>query len=190
STGKEAAGHKEHVSLYAVSGLDFSPTYVWLGDPGNFFASVDTWGSVVPEGWESSIQTLLDVQNKVKESRSADLAAKLAHHQPNGILFDHANVFDAESAKIIPNQQVLISGNRIVGVGPSLLMAGNNPGPEIIDATGKTLLPGLWDMHAHVGDNDGLLNLAAGVTTVRDLANDTDSLLARRQRIIDGKEIG
>ena len=60
----------------------------------------------------------------------------------------------------------------------------------VIDATGKTLLPGLWDMHAHVGDNDGLLNLAAGVTTVRDLANDTDSLLARRQRIIDGKEIG
>ncbi len=40
------------------------------------------------------------------------------------------------------------------------------------------------------GDNDGLLNLAAGVTTVRDLGNDIDSLLARRQRIIDGKEIG
>jgi len=61
---------------------------------------------------------------------------------------------------------------------------------EVIDATGKTLLPGLWDMHAHVTDNDGLLNLAAGVTSVRDLANDTDSLLARRQRIADGKEIG
>jgi imidazolonepropionase-like amidohydrolase len=45
-------------------------------------------------------------------------------------------------------------------------------------------------MHAHVADNDGLLNLAAGVTTVRDLANDTDALLARRQRIIDSKEIG
>ena len=57
-----------------------------------------------------------------------------------------------------------------------------------IDAHSKTLLPGLWDMHAHVGDNDGLLNLAAGVTTVRDLANDTDTLLARRQRIADGKK--
>src|SRR6202167_2627657 len=45
-------------------------------------------------------------------------------------------------------------------------------------------------MHAHVGDNDGLLNLAAGVTTVRDLGNDIDSLLARRQRIVDGQEIG
>ena len=45
-------------------------------------------------------------------------------------------------------------------------------------------------MHAHVGENDGLLNLAAGVTTVRDLANDTDSLLARRKRIEQGREIG
>jgi hypothetical protein len=45
-------------------------------------------------------------------------------------------------------------------------------------------------MHAHVADNDGLLNLAAGVTTVRDLANDIDTLLARRKRIEEGKEIG
>jgi len=63
-------------------------------------------------------------------------------------------------------------------------------GALVVDGAGKTLLPGLWDMHAHVGENDGLLNLAAGVTTVRDLANDTDSLLARRKRIEQGREIG
>ncbi len=45
-------------------------------------------------------------------------------------------------------------------------------------------------MHAHVADNDGLLNLAAGVTTVRDLANDIDTLLARRRRIENLKEVG
>jgi imidazolonepropionase-like amidohydrolase len=45
-------------------------------------------------------------------------------------------------------------------------------------------------MHAHVSENDGLLNLAAGVTTVRDLANDIDTLLARRKRIQDGTELG
>jgi imidazolonepropionase-like amidohydrolase len=185
----EAAGHKKHVALYSATGFDFSPSYFWLEDSGKFFASVDEWGTFIPEGWEQSVKNLLAAQNKVKESRAADLAAKLAHH-PSAILFDHANIFDAKSATIIPNQQVLISGNRIVSVGPSLLMAGKDPAPEIIDATGKTFLPGLWDMHAHVGDNDGLLNLAAGVTSVRDLANDTDSLLARRQRIADGKEIG
>jgi imidazolonepropionase-like amidohydrolase len=186
----EAAGHKKHVALYTVAGLDFSPTYFWLDETGKYFATVDEWGTIIPEGWESSVATLLAAQNKIKQSRATELAAKLAHQSAGGILFDHANVFDAESGKIVPNQQVLISGQRILGVGPSLSMDGKGPAPQIIDATGKTLIPGLWDMHAHVGDNDGLLNLAAGVTTVRDLANDTDSLMARRQRIADGKEIG
>src|SRR6202140_1268712 len=186
----EAAGHKKHVALYAATGLDFSPTYFWAEAADKFFGTVDDWGTVIPEGWESSAPTLLAAQNKVKESRAADLAAKLAHHAPNGILFTHANVFDAESAKIIPDQEVFISGNRIVSFGPAPIWSERVPTFKPIDAPGKTLPPGLWDMHAHVSDNDGLLNLAGGVTTVRDLANDTDSLLARRQRIIDGKEIG
>jgi imidazolonepropionase-like amidohydrolase len=208
----EAAGHKKHVTLYAISGLDFSPTYFWEEAADKFFGSVDDWVSVVPEGWESSVAPLLAAQDKVKQSRAAELAAKLAHHPTNnGILFTHVNVFDAETGKIIPHQDVLVLGNRISGVGDHIGRIGPPGGltlptyltdpqiidatshltdPQIIDAIGKTLLPGLWDMHAHVGDNDGLLNLAAGITTVRDLANDTDSLLARRQRIADGKEIG
>ncbi len=189
----EASGHKKHLTLYAIAGLDFSPTYFWAEGANQandkFFGTVDEWGSIVPEGWEASIPALLAAQSKVKDSRSADLAAKLAHHAPDGIIFYHANVFDAEIAKIIPDQSVLIQGNRISLV-RSLIGYPGMMRPEVVDATGKTLLPGLWDMHAHVGDNDGLLNLAAGVTTVRDLANDTDSLLARRQRIADGKEIG
>jgi hypothetical protein len=60
----------------------------------------------------------------------------------------------------------------------------------VIEAAGKTLIPGLWDMHAHVSPNDGILNLAAGVTSVRDLANDTDELIARKKRIEEGKELG
>ena len=104
-------------------------------------------------------------------------------------MFAHGNLFDAESAQLLNDQSVVIMGNRIRSTGPSAQITAP-PGAEVIDATGKTLLPGLWDMHAHVGDNDGMLNLAAGVTTVRDLANDTESLLARRKRIEAGKEIG
>ncbi|MFZ3264711.1 MAG: amidohydrolase family protein [Terriglobales bacterium] len=190
----EASSKKKHVALYSITGLDFSPTYVWLENQDRFFASVDTWGSVVPEGWESAVEPLLAAQDKVKHSRSFKLVAELTHHPPHGIEFTHADVFDAESGKIIPDQNVFITGNRIAAVSrteewPEISTIGV-PGFQIIDARGKTLLPGLWDMHAHVGDNDGLLNLAAGVTTVRDLANDTDTLLARRQRINEGKEIG
>ena len=81
----------------------------------------------------------------------------------------------------------MIDGNRIVAMGPT---AAPPAGAEVIEAAGKTLIPGLWDMHAHVSPNDGLLNLAAGVTTVRDLANDVDELVARKKRIEEGTEIG
>ncbi len=190
SPGKDA-GHKKHVTLYATTGLDFAPTYTWMDSADKFFASVDEWGSVVREGWESSVAPLLSAQSKVKEARSADLASKLAHH-PRRILLQHASVFDSETGKVIPNEDVFIADERIAEVRPSsgAIYACSAICPQVIDATNKTLLPGLWDMHAHVGDNDGLLNLAAGVTTVRDLANETDSLLARRQRIADGNEIG
>jgi imidazolonepropionase-like amidohydrolase len=60
----------------------------------------------------------------------------------------------------------------------------------VIPAAGKTILPGLWDMHVHTVDEDGILHLAAGVTTVRDLANDTDELLRRRRRFDEGTLAG
>lgn len=64
-----------HVALYAIAGLDFSPTYIWLADRGcptcrffekdaKFFGVVDDWGTIISEGWEPSVQTLLDAQQK------------------------------------------------------------------------------------------------------------------------------
>ena len=50
-----------------------------------------------------------------------------------------------------------------------------------IDADGRVLLPGLFDMHGHLDRWSGGLDLAAGVTTVRDLGNDNATL----QQMID-----
>jgi imidazolonepropionase-like amidohydrolase len=185
----EAAGKKQHVTLYSVAGLDFSPNYVWLDEHGQFFAAGDSWAMVVREGWEPAVKTLQEARDQAAQARSAELAKKLAHHSANGIVFTHANVFDASTAALVPDQNVVVTGNHIQSVGPAKTVA-IPPGAEVVDATGKTLLPGLWDMHAHVSDSDGMLNLASGVTTVRDLANDTDTLLARRKRIEAGTEIG
>jgi imidazolonepropionase-like amidohydrolase len=187
--GIEAGGKKQHVVLYAIGGLGFSPQYVWLDDHGQFFAAVSAWSAIVPEGWEAGAKDLHQTQDEVVQARAAEIAKKLAHRPSHAVVFAHANVFDANTATVMPNQTVLIVGNHIRAVAPADRVA-VPPDAEIVDATGKTLLPGLWDMHAHVGDNDGLLNLAAGVTTVRDLANDTDQLLARRTRIEAGTEIG
>jgi len=116
----EAGSQKKHVALYSVAGLDFAPNYVLLeGDKDHekFFASVDSWGSTIPEGWESAVKPLLAAQEKVKQSRSADLAAKLKHPAPGGIWFLHANVFDSEAGKIIPDQLVVVNDNRITSIG-------------------------------------------------------------------------
>ena len=185
----EAGSKKQHVTLYSLTGLDFSPSYVWLDDRGQFFAAGSSWSMVIPEGWEAAAKELQKTQDQAVQARAAEVAKKLAHRPLHAVVFTHANVFDASTATIVPDQNVVIGGNHIQAVGPADKVAAP-PDAEIVDATGKTLLPGLWDMHAHVGDNDGLLNLAAGVTTVRDLANDTDALLARRKRVEAGTEIG
>jgi imidazolonepropionase-like amidohydrolase len=185
----EASGQTMRVTMYAITGLDFSPTYVWLDNRGTFFALVDRWITVIREGWVASAESMQAAQDGAAEARAAALAAKLAHRLSNGVVFAHVNLFDSQSAKILKDRSVVVVGNRIYSVGPSDQIA-TPAGAEVINATGKTLLPGLWDMHAHVGDDDGLLNLAAGVTTVRDLGNDIDSLLARRKRIEEVKEVG
>ena len=179
---------KRTLSLYAITGLDFSPTFVWLDDEKRFFAVLNFWSAIILEGWEKAAPVLQEAQDQLTQARGAELASRLAHPAPRGIVFTHVNVFDSESGKIVPDRNVVVQGNRIRSVsagGPA-----NVEGADVIDAKDKTLLPGLWDMHAHVGDNDGILNLAAGVTTVRDLGNDSDVLLARKKRIEEGKEIG
>ena len=61
---------------------------------------------------------------------------------------------------------------------------------EIIDAHDQFLMPGLWDNHQHFSDNDGALDLANGVTSARDMANDTDAFLQRIARFDDGSDLG
>jgi len=183
----QAGGKSQPVTLYAVTGFDFSPVYLWLDAKREYFASGSTWQAVVREGWESAMPELIKAQEEASQQRAREQAQRLARRPRGKLVFHDASVFDAESARVVPHQDVVIDGNRIVAMGPT---AAPPAGAEVIEAAGKTLIPGLWDMHAHVSPNDGLLNLAAGVTTVRDLANDVDELLARKRRIEEGTEIG
>ena len=179
----------KRVVLYEIAGLDLSPDYLWLDERQQFFAAGGGWSMIISAGWEDSADQLKAALEEVSARRAAELAKQLIHHPAGELVFTHADVFDSASATIVHDQNVVIGGNKILSVGPAG-KSQQTAGAQVIDAAGKTLLPGLWDMHAHVGGDDGLLNLAAGVTTVRDLANDTNQLLARIKRISDGTEIG
>src|SRR5262245_16333250 len=184
-----ANGQARTVVQYAISGLGFSPSALWLDQDGTFFASVSTWSSIVRESWESKVGALVNEQDKFANERYSTLGRTLAL-KPNGpLVFIHANLFDAETAQSLPNRTVVITGNRITAVGSDGQVSVPK-NAEIIDAAGKTLMPGLWDMHVHVQPGDGMLHMACGVTSVRDLANDTEGLMQMRRRFDEGAEVG
>jgi Amidohydrolase family len=185
--GKVSAGNTVFTE-YRITGLGFSPQPIWLAHNGTS-ASVSSWFSVVPDGTESSIPRLRDAQLKTDAAWSARVARSLAHPPRGDLVIRNARLFDPRDLSITPATSIVVSGERIVRVGPDadVKPAAN---AEIIDAQGRFLMPGLWDNHQHFSDNDGALDLANGVTSARDMANDTDDFLKRVARFDNGTELG
>ncbi|HST08287.1 MAG TPA: amidohydrolase family protein, partial [Gemmatimonadaceae bacterium] len=178
------------VSLYSISGSGLSPFQVWLDSDRHFFGYVSAWTSTIRDGWQSAAPAMVAAQDSVAAARFQILARTLAHHPTGALVFRNANMFDSEHARMMPHMTVVISGNRIQSVAPDAT-ARVPANAEVIDAAGKALLPGLWDMHVHISPGtDGLMHLAAGVTTARDMGNDTSVVLALRKKFNDGVEIG
>jgi imidazolonepropionase-like amidohydrolase len=89
----------------------------------------------------------------------------------SSIAFRGVTVVDVTGGPSRLDQTVLISGNRIVAVGASRDVRVPK-GSRIVDARGKYLIPGLWDLHTHVtmfGRSALTLLLANGVTGIRDM---------------------
>lgn len=177
---------KTKVTRYEISGLGFTPYSVWLDANNEYFGSVDSWASVIREGYESSIPKLLELNQAADQKRGQEWAKTLEKH-PAAIAITNAKLFDSESMKSIPNTTIVIRGHKIVAVGPNVAIPAD---AKRIDAAGKTVIPGLWDMHVHLGGTDGLLNIASGVTSVRDLANDIDYVTGLRKQFADGTLVG
>jgi imidazolonepropionase-like amidohydrolase len=185
-----ANGKPLHVIRYDVGGLGFSPFPIWTDDSGEHFATVSGWSSIVPAGWESGVPSMVAEQEKARGERYVRLARELSH-KPNGALVIRgARLFVAEQATMQPGMTVVMTGDRISALGKDGSVK-IPAGATVIDAAGKTLLPGLWDMHVHIGaGDDGLLHIAAGVTNARDMGNDTISVLELRKKFADGSLIG
>ncbi len=184
-----AGGKKLRLVPWEVVGIGLEPFLVWLEGDGSWFGTPGTWFSLLPAGWEGVNDQLVELEKKAGDARRLALAKSLAKRPAAGIAFTGAGLFDAEARVVRPGMTLLVVGERIAAVGVDGTVA-IPAGAEVVDARGKTLIPGLWDMHQHFGDLDGLLDIAAGVTTGRDLANDTDTMLARKKSWDSGETIG
>src|SRR5438876_2611849 len=173
---------------YRITGLGFSPQPIWLDHNGTS-VSASSWFSVVPDGSESSIPRLLDAQQRTDTAWSERIARALAHTPRGDLVIRNARLFDPRDLSVTPATSVVVSGERIVRVGPDADVK-PSANAEIIDAKGRFLMPGLWDNHQHFSNNDGALDLANGVISARDMANDTDTFLQRVARFDNGSELG
>jgi imidazolonepropionase-like amidohydrolase len=114
------------------------------------------------------------------------------------LVLNHVNVIDATGTPVQSDMAVAIRSGRIVSVAKS----GASPlpkGAQVIDSSGRYLIPGLWDMHVHMVFGDWLpkdenailpLFVANGVTGVRDMGGDLETLRLWRSEIAAGKLLG
>lgn len=166
-------------TLYAVSGLGFGPAPVWLDPQGELLLEGSDWFATVRKGLEPQVKSLLALQRDTLAAAARATAPKLMTRPTGPVAITNVSLFDARARAMRPGMTVVVEGNRIVMVAPTAAAA-LPAGATIIDGSGRTLLPGLWDMHVHINDDaDGLLHLAAGVTGVRDMGNNPDELALR-----------
>src|SRR5438552_8562117 len=188
ATIEQANASSTKLTEYRITGLGFSPQPIWLDHNGTS-ASVSPWYSVVPDGFETAIPQLLDAQQKTDAAWSERIARALAHIPRGDLVIRNARLFDPRDLRVTPATSVVVSGERIVRVAPDAEVK-PPANAEIIDEHDQFLMPGLWDNHQHFSENDGALGLANGVTSARDMANDTETFLQRVARFDNVTELG
>ncbi|TDR41297.1 cytosine/adenosine deaminase-related metal-dependent hydrolase [Tahibacter aquaticus] len=178
------------VTLYAIHGLDTTPSYLWLDEQQRFFASYSSWQSVVRDGYADALSGLGKVQDAQEKQQAEQRATSLTEILAKPLLIRNVRTFDPASGTITTDAAVLIDKGRIVAAGKAADV-GAPAGADTMDGGGRFLMPGLWDMHAHFfGQADGVLDIAGGVTTIRDLANNPPVLAERIKSIEANKDIG
>src|SRR5262249_1142600 len=137
----------------------------------------------VREEYRAALPRLIQsaVSDRIEELRG--LSRQIVPVQAGTFAIANTTLIDGTGAGPVSNANVIVRDGRMGGVGRARIPA-NIP---IIDGHGRTLLPGLWEMHAHFAQVEyGPAYLAAGVTTARDCGEEFEFITAARDAIASG----
>ena len=154
------------VRLHFLKGVNQTPQAVWLDEQGKLFGFHFGLG-LMPAGYEGNLKALIVAQDAaIAELAPAAAKRLLTPESRKPILFRGVKIYDADQRRFVENQNVVVSDGKISMVGTMLPKLPD--GARVIDGKGKTLVPGLWDSHMHMGDDfTALSELAIGVTSFR-----------------------
>ncbi|MGN6058251.1 MAG: amidohydrolase family protein, partial [Sphingomicrobium sp.] len=177
---------KKTVDLIMVKGVGQTPQPVWV-ENGKFFALL-LGLNLMPAGYEGNADEMQAAQDAAIAAMAPAIAARfLTADAKRPVLFSNVKMYDADRQRFLEHRYVLTSGGKIVSIGaaaPAKLPAGTRK----IDGKGKTLVPGLWDSHMHVGDDfQTVSELALGVTSCRNPGGPIELEVSQRERRNAGK---
>ena len=186
----EANGKKVNATLYQIEGLSFTPVYLWLDDQHNAFAAVDGWSGLMRQGFESGHGTLLKVQDEVESARAASLAKQLIHHPSGDIVITNVAVFDSPQCQG-PAEAARHRAWRAHRSSRSGARSANACGRaghrrQRQDAASRACGTCTSIFRA----DNAFLDVAAGITTIRDLGNSIEDLGKLKKHIEQGEQVG
>ncbi|HEX4848222.1 MAG TPA: amidohydrolase family protein, partial [Novosphingobium sp.] len=164
-------------------------TYVTLDAKGELFAVASADFIIARKGYEKAAdQPLRDLSEQLESQRFSQIQREYAHRFDAPVRIRNVHVFNPVTGARSAASDVVVSGNRIALVLPA--GSASTPGEAEIDGAGGTLVPGLYEMHGHLAQQDALMNLLAGITTVRDMGNTNPVLDVLIDRIGKGEVAG
>jgi imidazolonepropionase-like amidohydrolase len=188
------AGKPLILERYTIGGLIWGNEFVWTDKQSQVICIITNDAEfdkfeAVREPYEALLSTLIG-KTATYSMRLFTKSASVKTSSDQLIAIEGGTIIDVVNEKTIPDAVVLVENGIIKKVGKK----GEVPipaGAKIIDAKGKVLLPGLWDMHAHFEQAEwGPAYLAAGVTTVRDCGNEFSFINAIKDAIDQGRGVG
>jgi imidazolonepropionase-like amidohydrolase len=177
---------------YFVRGLIWGSEIIWTDTSGKLVALItnDAEGDKFEAVDEPFMSALPDFLKKAAIYGMASFQVADHQEKKKTIVLKNAKIIDVVHGIAIPDGVVVIESGKITKAGDSRKVR-IPKGAKIIDVAGKSVLPGLWDMHSHFQQVEwGPAYLAAGVTTIRDCGNEFDFINAIKSAIDNGKGIG
>jgi imidazolonepropionase-like amidohydrolase len=175
---------KKHVDLILMRGTAQTPQPYWV-ENGKFFGAL-VGLALLPEGYEANLDRMQVAQDAAIAAMAPATAKKfLTADARRPVLFRNVKIYDADHERFIPGQNVVVADGKIRMVGTMLPKLA--AGARVIDGAGKTLVPGLWDSHMHVGDDfQTVTELALGVTSCRNPGGPIELEVSQRERRNNG----
>jgi imidazolonepropionase-like amidohydrolase len=188
-------GQNETLDRFTIEGLIWGRETLWFDSKKNLIASVTTDAEfdhfeAIRDGYESALGAFVGKAGSDGMAALADISKGISGSRADTLALIGGTLIDGTGKDPVSDSIVVIEKGQIVAAGPRKEVKIPR-GATKIDTRGKTILPGLWDMHAHFEQVEwGPIYLAAGATTVRDCGNEFEFITAVRDAVAQGRGLG